>query len=134
MTGSNKPLGINPNTDKIPFHPYFSFKDIIPMIFFLVAIIFTSFILPFFLNDPENFNVANPLNTPIHIQPEWYFLFAYAILRSIPNKLGGVIGLLISILLLSALIMLKKQKSSKKIIPNIKIRFWLFRALFVLLT
>ena len=58
------------------------------------------FISPFYLRDPENFVPANPLVTPVHIQPEWYFLFAYAILRSIPNKLGGVVGLIMSILIL----------------------------------
>jgi len=70
MSGSNKPLGSNPNPDKIPFHPFFSFKDILPIILFLAFIVSISFITPFFLNDPENFNIANPLNTPIHIQPE----------------------------------------------------------------
>jgi ubiquinol-cytochrome c reductase cytochrome b subunit len=70
ITGSNKPLGPNPNNDKIPFFPYFYSKDILPIVTFIITVASISFIIPFFLNDPENFNIANPLNTPIHIQPE----------------------------------------------------------------
>lgn len=132
--GSNKPLGANPNTDKIPFHPFFSIKDIAPIITLIIILILISRIKPFILRDPENFNLANPLNTPIHIQPEWYFLFAYAILRSIPNKLGGVIALVLSILILLPLVMLKKIKSSKKWIPNLKFLFWSFSRTFLILT
>jgi len=69
-TGSNKPTGINPNIDKTPFHPFFSNKDILTAILILMSTIVLSFQFPFFLGDPENFNPANPLNTPIHIQPE----------------------------------------------------------------
>lgn len=134
ITGSNKPVGANPNLDKIPFHPYFSSKDLIPALLFIMSLLIFSFMAPFILNDPENFNVANPLNTPIHIQPEWYFLFAYAILRSIPNKLGGVVSLVLSILMLLALTIPKKNKTSKKFIPNIKNNFWVFSVFFILLT
>jgi ubiquinol-cytochrome c reductase cytochrome b subunit len=99
-TGSRNPLGTNSNRDKIPFHPFFSFKDLIG--FLIILIILTSIVLiyPFLLGDTENFIPANPLVTPVHIQPEWYFLFAYAILRSIPNKLGGAIALVASIVIL----------------------------------
>jgi ubiquinol-cytochrome c reductase cytochrome b subunit len=100
QTGSNNPLGINRNSDKIPFHPYFSFKDIFGFIVILILLTFLTLIAPYILGDPDNFIPANPLVTPPHIQPEWYFLFAYAILRSIPNKLGGVIALVISIAIL----------------------------------
>jgi ubiquinol-cytochrome c reductase cytochrome b subunit len=93
-------LGINRNRDKIPFHPYFSFKDIFGFIFIVIILIFLSLLAPYKLGDPDNFIPANPLVTPPHIQPEWYFLFAYAILRSIPNKLGGVIALVLSIAIL----------------------------------
>jgi len=99
-TGSNNPLGINRDGEKVPFHSYYTFKDIVG---FLVVIFLLSILVlfsPQLLTDPENFIPANPLVTPVHIQPEWYFLFAYAILRSIPNKLGGVIGLVISIAIL----------------------------------
>nr|AYV63059.1 cytochrome b [Lovenula raynerae] len=100
QTGSNNPLGTNSNFDKISFHPYFSLKDLFGMILILFALIFLCLEAPWLLGDPENFIPANPLVTPVHIQPEWYFLMAYAILRSIPNKLGGVVALALSILIL----------------------------------
>lgn len=100
QTGSNNPLGINRNRDKIPFHPYFSFKDIFGFIIIIILLFILTILAPYKLGDPDNFIPANPLVTPPHIQPEWYFLFAYAILRSIPNKLGGVIALVLSIAIL----------------------------------
>nr|YP_010321830.1 cytochrome b [Stenochironomus zhengi]UKO33057.1 cytochrome b [Stenochironomus zhengi] len=100
QTGSNNPLGVNSNYDKIPFHPFFSFKDILGYIIFFFFLSLICLIFPYNLGDPDNFIPANPLSTPPHIQPEWYFLFAYAILRSIPNKLGGVIALVFSIAIL----------------------------------
>jgi ubiquinol-cytochrome c reductase cytochrome b subunit len=100
QTGSNNPLGINRNRDKIPFHPYFSFKDIFGFIIIIILLFLLTILAPYKLGDPDNFIPANPLVTPPHIQPEWYFLFAYAILRSIPNKLGGVIALVLSIAIL----------------------------------
>nr|YP_009745917.1 cytochrome b [Sciara ruficauda]QIH95762.1 cytochrome b [Sciara ruficauda] len=100
QTGSNNPLGLNSNIDKIPFHPYFTFKDIVGFIIMIMLLMMLTLINPYLLGDPDNFIPANPLVTPIHIQPEWYFLFAYAILRSIPNKLGGVIALIFSIAIL----------------------------------
>nr|UHA56288.1 cytochrome b [Diversibipalium multilineatum] len=92
-TGSNNPLGISSSNQKIPFHPYFSFQDIIG--FLSVSILFSlvCFGYPYYFLDCENFLEANVLVTPPHIQPEWYFLPAYTILRAIPNKLGGVIAL-----------------------------------------
>lgn len=134
QTGSNIPNGINPNTDKIMFHPYFSNKDLITMLVIVLALLVISIVNPLRMGDPENFNPANPLNTPPHIQPEWYFLFAYAILRSIPNKLGGVIALLMSILSLGFLSILKSGKIRKKFIPSGKTLFWAFSALFLILT
>nr|AMP43818.1 cytochrome b [Suragina sp. KW-2016] len=103
QTGSNNPLGINSNIDKIPFHPYFTYKDIVGFMFMLMSLTLLTLINPYLLGDPDNFIPANPLVTPVHIQPEWYFLFAYAILRSIPNKLGGVIALVMSIAILMIL-------------------------------
>jgi len=100
QTGSNNPLGLNRNSDKIPFHPYYTFKDIIGFIVLFFFFLILTLNYPYILRDPDNFIPANPLVTPIHIQPEWYFLFAYAILRSIPNKLGGVIALILSIAIL----------------------------------
>nr|ABF00450.1 cytochrome b [Phoenicolacerta cyanisparsa]ABF00451.1 cytochrome b [Phoenicolacerta cyanisparsa]AFP44051.1 cytochrome b [Phoenicolacerta cyanisparsa] len=99
-TGSNNPTGLNSNVDKIPFHPYFSYKDLLGALILMTFLLFLALFSPNLLGDPENFSPANPLVTPPHIKPEWYFLFAYAILRSIPNKLGGVLALLFSILIL----------------------------------
>nr|YP_010621402.1 cytochrome b [Gobionotothen gibberifrons]WBF91127.1 cytochrome b [Gobionotothen gibberifrons] len=100
QTGSNNPLGLNSTGDKIPFHPYFSYKDLLGFAALLFALASIALFAPQLLGDPDNFTPANPLVTPPHIKPEWYFLFAYAILRSIPDKLGGVLALLASILVL----------------------------------
>nr|YP_010534128.1 cytochrome b [Rexea prometheoides]UXX50418.1 cytochrome b [Rexea prometheoides] len=109
-TGSNNPLGLNSNTDKIPFHPFFSYKDLLGFAVLLVALASLALFSPNLLGDPDNFTPANPMVTPPHIKPEWYFLFAYAILRSIPNKLGGVVALLASILILMAVPFLHTSK------------------------
>nr|BAI63473.1 cytochrome b [Cynops pyrrhogaster]BAN05027.1 cytochrome b [Cynops pyrrhogaster] len=109
-TGSNNPTGIPSNQDKISFHPYFSYKDLLGFLLALLILVLISLIVPNLLTDPENFIPANPLMAPPHIKPEWYFLFAYAILRSIPNKLGGVIALLMSILILVFVPMLHTSK------------------------
>lgn len=99
-TGSSNPLGLPINSDKIPFYPYFLIKDLLGYLVFFIIFRIIILFFPYILNDPDNFIPANPINTPIHIQPEWYFLFAYSILRAIPNKLGGVIALVISICIL----------------------------------
>nr|YP_010610741.1 cytochrome b [Graneledone verrucosa]WAP91561.1 cytochrome b [Graneledone verrucosa] len=98
--GSSNPLGLNSNMDKIPFHHYHTFKDVLGFLIMLFMLVELSLLFPNLLGDAENFIPANPLVTPIHIKPEWYFLFAYAILRSIPNKLGGVVSLVMSIMIL----------------------------------
>nr|CRG62857.1 cytochrome b [Lacerta bilineata] len=112
-TGSNNPTGLNSSTDKIPFHPYYSYKDLLGILLMLTCLLSLALFSPNLLGDPENFSPANPLVTPPHIKPEWYFLFAYAILRSIPNKLGGVLALLFSILILltSPMLHLSKQRT-----------------------
>lgn len=133
-TGSTNPLGIKRNLDKIFFHPFFSSKDLLGVILVLLLFSLVCFIYPYILGDPENFNPANPINTPIHIQPEWYFLFAYAILRRIPNKLGGVIALVMSILIISFLTLKKKYKRSHKFNLFQKISFAIFSCFFILLT
>nr|WNH21815.1 cytochrome b [Bryx dunckeri] len=109
-TGSNNPAGINSDADKISFHPYFSYKDLLGFAALLIALITIALFSPNLLGDPDNFTPANPLVTPPHIKPEWYFLFAYAILRSIPNKLGGVLALLSSILVLMLVPLLHTSK------------------------
>nr|YP_004347612.1 cytochrome b [Auriglobus modestus]BAK09794.1 cytochrome b [Auriglobus modestus] len=109
-TGSNNPLGLNSDADKIPFHPYFSYKDLLGFVALLTALSMLALFFPNSLGDPDNFTPANPLVTPAHIKPEWYFLFAYAILRSIPNKLGGVLALFASILILMVVPLLHTSK------------------------
>jgi len=99
-SGSNNPLGISSNSDRIPFHLYFTIKDVLGFLIFTRIFIIVILLSPNILIDPENFSEANPIITPKHIQPEWYFLWLYAILRSIPNKLGGVIALLAAIFIL----------------------------------
>nr|UGB90565.1 cytochrome b [Archichauliodes diversus] len=135
QTGSNNPLGINSNLDKIPFHPYFSFKDLMGFLIMTFFLIMLTLISPYLLGDPDNFIMANPLVTPVHIQPEWYFLFAYAILRSIPNKLGGVIALVMSIAILFSLPFTHKSKfQSMQFYPISQFLFWFMLSLVILLT
>nr|YP_010388302.1 cytochrome b [Nigidius miwai]UPO69310.1 cytochrome b [Nigidius miwai] len=135
QTGSNNPLGTNSNIDKIPFHPYFSLKDLFGFLMMSMMLTFLVLGSPNLLGDPENFIPANPLVTPIHIQPEWYFLFAYAILRSIPNKLGGVIALVMSIAILLFMPLInKKSFQSTQFYPINKFLFWFFVGTIMLLT
>nr|YP_010389931.1 cytochrome b [Ahlbergia ferrea]UPU96023.1 cytochrome b [Ahlbergia ferrea] len=135
QTGSNNPLGINSNLDKIPFHPFFTFKDLIGFIILLFLLIMLTLTNPYLLGDPDNFIPANPLVTPIHIQPEWYFLFAYAILRSIPNKLGGVIALVLSILILIILpFTFNKKIQGIQFYPINQFMFWILISTIILLT
>nr|ACL14674.1 cytochrome b [Girardinus microdactylus] len=134
-TGSNNPIGLNSDADKISFHPYFSYKDLLGFIFLLTALISLALFSPNLLGDPENFTPANPLVTPPHIKPEWYFLFAYAILRSIPNKLGGVLALLASILVLMVVPFLHTSKQrSLTFRPLTQTLFWLLVADVMILT
>nr|YP_010381758.1 cytochrome b [Entemnotrochus adansonianus]UDL72142.1 cytochrome b [Entemnotrochus adansonianus] len=134
-SGANNPLGLNSDSDKIPFHPYHTFKDLagfVLVLFFLGLLVLFG---PNFFTDPENFIPANPLVTPVHIQPEWYFLFAYAILRSIPNKLGGVVGLVMSVLILLVLPFSHLGKSrSMSFYPVAQVLFWCFVGVMVVLT
>nr|UGS80254.1 cytochrome b [Eolachesilla chilensis] len=135
QTGSSNPLGMKMNIDKISFHPYFSFKDIVGFLIMIMILILVVLMSPYTLGDPDNFIPANPLVTPVHIQPEWYFLFAYAILRSIPNKLGGVISLVLSIAILLILPFTQKSliKGYQFFIIN-KILFWSYVNMVILLT
>nr|YP_097075.1 cytochrome b [Ambystoma laterale]AAU20512.1 cytochrome b [Ambystoma laterale] len=134
-TGSNNPTGLASNQDKISFHPYFSYKDALGFLLMFILLMFLSLFSPNLLGDPENFSPANPLITPPHIQPEWYFLFAYAILRSIPNKLGGVIALLMSILILMLIPLLHTSKQRSMMFrPLTQIMFWTLVANTMILT
>nr|UFZ13201.1 cytochrome b [Neochauliodes sinensis] len=135
QTGSNNPIGINSNLDKIPFHPYFSLKDLVGFFFMLFMLILLTLLNPYLLGDPDNFIPANPLVTPVHIQPEWYFLFAYAILRSIPNKLGGVIALVMSIAILFILPFTHFSKfQGIQFYPINQFLFWFMVGIITLLT
>nr|ADW41388.1 cytochrome b [Drosophila flavomontana] len=135
QTGSNNPIGVNSNSDKIPFHPYFTYKDIVGFIIMILLLISLILINPNLLGDPDNFIPANPLVTPAHIQPEWYFLFAYAILRSIPNKLGGVIALVLSIAILMILPFYNLSKfRGIQFYPINQILFWIMVVTVILLT
>nr|YP_009316857.1 cytochrome b [Megaloprepus caerulatus]AOW43839.1 cytochrome b [Megaloprepus caerulatus] len=134
QTGSNNPTGLNSDGDKIPFHPYFSWKDIVGFLTLMMMLLLLSTTNPYLFGDPDNFTPANPLVTPIHIQPEWYFLFAYAILRSIPNKLGGVIALLSSITILFMLPMCSGKYRSLSFYPMNQMMYWSMVSTVILLT
>nr|YP_010264649.1 cytochrome b [Stenella frontalis]UIO59772.1 cytochrome b [Stenella frontalis] len=124
-TGSNNPTGIPSNMDMIPFHPYYTIKDILGALLLILTLLTLTLFTPDLLGDPDNYTPANPLSTPAHIKPEWYFLFAYAILRSIPNKLGGVLALLLSILVLIFIPMLQTSKQRSMMFrPFSQLLFW----------
>nr|Q04910.1 RecName: Full=Cytochrome b; AltName: Full=Complex III subunit 3; AltName: Full=Complex III subunit III; AltName: Full=Cytochrome b-c1 complex subunit 3; AltName: Full=Ubiquinol-cytochrome-c reductase complex cytochrome b subunit [Hystrix africaeaustralis] len=134
-TGSNNPSGIDSNSDKIPFHPYYTIKDILGLLLMLTALLILVLFSPDLLGDPDNYTPANPLNTPPHIKPEWYFLFAYAILRSIPNKLGGVLALIFSILILAIIPLLHTSKQRSMLFrPFSQCLFWILAANLLILT
>nr|AAY43268.1 cytochrome b [Pelophylax nigromaculatus]AGB14002.1 cytochrome b [Pelophylax plancyi]AGB14169.1 cytochrome b [Pelophylax hubeiensis]AAY55930.1 cytochrome b [Pelophylax nigromaculatus]AGB14016.1 cytochrome b [Pelophylax plancyi] len=135
QTGSSNPTGLNSNLDKVSFHPYFSYKDLLGFVIMLGALASLSTFAPNLLGDPDNFTPANPLVTPPHIKPEWYFLFAYAILRSIPNKLGGVLALLLSIMVLFLMPFIHTSKlRSLMFRPIAKTFFWALIANTAILT
>nr|AFX94463.1 cytochrome b [Loxodonta cyclotis x africana] len=124
-TGSNNPLGLISDSDKIPFHPYYTIKDFLGLLILILLLLLLALLSPDMLGDPDNYMPADPLNTPLHIKPEWYFLFAYAILRSVPNKLGGVLALFLSILILGLMPLLHTSKyRSMMLRPLSQILFW----------
>uniref|UniRef100_UPI0030033FF6 cytochrome b n=1 Tax=Mycetophylax simplex TaxID=341688 RepID=UPI0030033FF6 len=134
LTGSTNPTGMNSNLYKMPFHIFFSLKDLLGFIYilFMFMLIITQY--PYMFSDPDNFIPANPILTPIHIQPEWYFLYAYAILRSIPNKLGGVITMFMSISILYTLPFFKMKYFSSSFSIFNQISYWMFINIFIMLT
>nr|UGN61769.1 cytochrome b [Cryptocercus sp. 1 ZQW-2021c] len=134
QTGSNNPMGLNSDIDKIPFHPYFTIKDTVGFVLMFMILVMLSLKEPYILGDPDNFTPANPLVTPVHIQPEWYFLFAYAILRSIPNKLGGVIALIMSIMILMIMPLMKSKFQGMQFYPINQMIFWAMVNMIMLLT
>lgn len=135
QTGSKNPLGINRDSDRVSFHKYYSIKDTLGYIVTILAFLRLLIFAPNILTDPENFIMANPLVTPIHIQPEWYFLWIYAVLRSIPNKLGGVIALFCSLLILFTLPVTKiSNKSRTSFYPINQLLFWILVSSWLILT
>uniref|UniRef100_Q642W9 Cytochrome b n=1 Tax=Clymenella torquata TaxID=292503 RepID=Q642W9_CLYTO len=135
LTGSNNPLGIASDSDKIPFHWYYSSKDILGFIIVILMFAMLALLAPNALGDPENFLPANPLVTPTHIKPEWYFLWAYAILRSIPNKLGGVVAMFAAVLILLTLpFTITQSRRSTSFYPLNQILFWTLITNMLLLT
>ncbi len=133
--GSNNPLGVEAEIDKLPFHPYYSIKDLFGYTVFGLGYIYLVYFDPNWLGHSDNYIPANPLVTPAHIQPEWYFLFAYAILRSIPDKLLGVLALFGSLLVLLAVPVVEQSKiRSKQFRPISKALYWFFVGDFIVLT
>lgn len=132
-TGSTSPIiGSFSNNIKIKFDNYYIYKDLFNLLF-IILMIFIRLFSPFAVGDPENFILANPLNSPIHIQPEWYFLYIYGILRSIPNKLGGVIVIVAALLIFYFLCFVNKVSNINNFYC-FKLLFFLFINCFVLLT
>nr|YP_010394514.1 apocytochrome b [Phytophthora pluvialis]UXG56164.1 apocytochrome b [Phytophthora pluvialis]DAZ88561.1 TPA_asm: apocytochrome b [Phytophthora pluvialis]DAZ88951.1 TPA_asm: apocytochrome b [Phytophthora pluvialis] len=132
--GSNNPLGITLKTENIPFYPYFYTKDLFGlMVLFLIFFIFI-FFYPNTLGHPDNYIEANPMKTPLHIVPEWYFLPFYAILRSIPNKIGGVIAMFGSLIILLTIPFTNSSEiRSTAFRPLFKVCYWLLVVSFLLL-
>uniref|UniRef100_A0AAU8HNF6 Cytochrome b n=1 Tax=Brachiopoda sp. TaxID=3230945 RepID=A0AAU8HNF6_9BILA len=134
-TSSGNPLGLRADTDMVSFHPFFTFKDLLGALIFIMTLLLISTLYPFLLSDPDNFIKANPLSTPVHIMPEWYFLWAYAILRSIPNKLGGVTAMASAIIILAILPLIHCAKLRPlSFYPVNQILFWFFITNVILLT
>jgi ubiquinol-cytochrome c reductase cytochrome b subunit len=132
--GSSNPLGVSSNTDRLPFHPYFVFKDLVTVFVFLLALAVIIFYAPNLMGHSDNYIPANPMQTPPSIVPEWYLLPFYAILRSIPNKLLGVIAMLVSLLILLAMPLLDTSRvRGSQFRPLMRWAFWLFVSNFFVL-
>lgn len=135
QNGSNNPMGISSSLDRVPLHPYYTFKDLVGFfVFFLVLSVFV-FFLPNTLGHPDNYIPANPMQTPASIVPEWYLLPYYAILRAIPSKLLGVIAMIGSILILFLMPLLDTSRvRSCAFRPFMRLLFWGFVVNFLILT
>jgi ubiquinol-cytochrome c reductase cytochrome b subunit len=132
--GSNNPLGLTLKTENIPFYPYFYTKDLFGLMVLFLAFFSFVFYYPNVLGHADNYIEANPMKTPLHIVPEWYFLPFYAILRSIPNKIGGVVGMFGSLLILLTIPFTNSSEiRSTAFRPIYKIAYWLLVVSFLLL-
>ncbi|MBV8802695.1 MAG: cytochrome b, partial [Gammaproteobacteria bacterium] len=128
------PLGVSGNYDRLPFAPYFIFKDLITIFLFIILLSIFVFFMPNVLGDSENYVMANPMQTPPAIVPEWYLLPYYAILRSIPNKLLGVIAMFSAILIILVMPFTDLSRSrGLQFRPLSKIAFYIFLANFLIL-
>ncbi|BFJ44963.1 cytochrome b (mitochondrion) [Fimbriaphyllia ancora] len=135
VEGSNSPVGSKFPVDDVVFHVYYTSKDGYGIVVTLMLLSIIVYLVPNLLGDPENFIQANSLVTPVHIQPEWYFLFAYAILRSIPNKFGGVVSMFFSILILFFFPLFHRSwLRGLPFRPFGRMAFWSFIMNFILLT
>ena len=132
--GSTNPLGVDSGVDKVPFYPYFFVKDLFALVCFLFFFGIFVFYFPNVLGHPDNYIPADPMQTPAHIVPEWYFLPFYAVLRSIPDKLGGVAAMIGAILILLVIPFTNTSEvRSTTFRPIFKIFYWLFIADFIIL-
>jgi len=132
--GSNNPLGINTNVETIPFYPYYALKDLYAFFIYLFVFTILVFFYPNLLGHPDNYIPANPLVTPAHIVPEWYFLPFYAILRSIPDKLAGVLAMISAILVLLLLPLINTSKIRSGVFrPIYAFSFWFLVSDFLIL-
>jgi ubiquinol-cytochrome c reductase cytochrome b subunit len=132
--GSGNPLGVSGTYDRIPFAPYFLFKDLVTIFIFIGVLSIFVFFMPNVLGDSDNYIMANPMQTPPAIVPEWYLLPFYAILRSIPNKLLGVIAMFSAILILLAMPFTDLSRSRGiQFRPLSKIAFYVFVGNFLIL-
>jgi ubiquinol-cytochrome c reductase cytochrome b subunit len=132
--GSNNPIGINTNVDTVSFYPYFYVKDLLAFLLLIALFSFFVFFYPNALGHSDNYIEANPLVTPPHIVPEWYFLPFYAILRSIPDKLGGVVAMVSAILTLLLLPLINTSKvRSSKFRPIYNVAYWFLVSDFLIL-
>nr|BDQ44310.1 cytochrome b [Pheretima iizukai] len=135
QTGSNNPIGINADSERIPFHSYYSIKDALGYMIAITGLSCLVLFEPNLFTDPENFLMSNPLVTPIHIKPEWYFLWMYAILRSIPNKLGGVLALFAAIVVMFIMpLTTMSNKRSLSFYPMNQALFWILASSWAVLT
>lgn len=136
-TGSSNPLGVNRDATRIPFHPYYTIKDVLGIFIVLTLFLILNFLAPDIFAEPDNFIPADPLVTPAHIKPEWYFLWVYALLRAVPHKLGGVIVLVLAVFALAALPAIAKllgPNPTSTLWPLRQLHFWLLISVFALLT
>lgn len=133
-TGSSNPLGIMSNSIKTPFHNHYTAKDFLGFFVLGIGLTISAFFYPNLLTDPENFIPANPLTTPTHIKPEWYFLWAYAILRSIPNKLGGVLTIFAALAVFYLLPFITTIHQTSRFCVFKQISIWLLLIISILLT